>query len=77
MSVAEWLGSAGVALLLGAFALNLSGVLARSSRPYAALNALGAGLACWASWAIGFLPFVVLEGVWCGVALVALLRPRT
>ena len=28
----------------------------------------------WASWQIGFLPFVVLEGAWLAVALFALIR---
>jgi hypothetical protein len=72
MSPAEWIGSLGVALLLVAFALQLAGVLGRASGLYSALNALGAGLACWASWQIGFL----LEGLWCLVALAALLRGR-
>jgi hypothetical protein len=76
MSPAEWIGSLGVALLLVAFALQLAGVLGRASGLYSALNALGAGLACWASWQIGFLPFVLLEGLWCLVALAALLRGR-
>lgn len=76
MSPAEWIGSLGVALLLVAFALQLAGLLARQSRLYSALNAVGAGLACWASWRIGFLPFVLLEGLWSLVALVALIRHR-
>ncbi|MEO1365621.1 MAG: hypothetical protein AAFX50_00500 [Acidobacteriota bacterium] len=63
-----------MALLLLAFALNLSKKLPASSKTYAALNAVGAGLACWASWLIGFMPFVVLEGTWCAAALVALAR---
>jgi hypothetical protein len=74
MNPAEWIGSLGVALLLVAFALQLAGAIGRQSRLYSALNALGAGLACWASWQIGFLPFVLLEGLWSLVALVALLR---
>lgn len=72
MTGADWLGSAGVALLLAAYFLNLIGRLGREKRAYHALNALGAGLACWASWQIGFLPFVVLEAVWLAVALAAL-----
>ena len=74
MSLDEAIGSVGVALLLGAFALNLAGKLARGSRVYSGLNALGAGIACYASWRIGFMPFVVLEGAWMAVALVAFVR---
>lgn len=75
MTLAETLGSIGVALLLAAFALNLTGRLDRRSRLYQSINCAGAGLACYASWLIGFFPFVVLEGVWALVATAALLRP--
>ena len=76
MTTADWIGSIGVALLLAAYFLNLVGRLGRERRAYHVANALGAGLSCWASWQIGFLPFVVLEGAWLLVALVALLRPQ-
>jgi hypothetical protein len=69
-----WLGSVGVGLLLTAFALSLIGRLDSRARAYYLLNALGAGLAAAASWQIGFLPFVVLEGTWCAVAVIALVR---
>ncbi|MEM8997698.1 MAG: hypothetical protein AAGF23_23145 [Acidobacteriota bacterium] len=74
MTAGDWVGSAGVALLLLAFALNLTKKLPAGSKTYAALNAVGAGLACWASWLIGFMPFVILEGTWCVAALAALAR---
>lgn len=74
MSMGEWIGSAGVALLLMAFALNLLGRLGHASRVYQSMNAVGAGLACYASFLIGFFPFVVLEGSWCAVALIFLAR---
>lgn len=70
----EALGSIGVALLLGAFFANLMGWLDARARSYQALNALGAALAAYASWGIGFTPFVVLEGTWCIVALTSLVR---
>ena len=73
----DWIGSAGVAMLLLAFFLNLIGRLPHASRRYQGLNALGAGLACYASYLIGFMPFVVLEGTWCAVALAALARPTS
>jgi hypothetical protein len=72
MSIANLTGTVGVALLLLAFFLNLFGFLGHNSRRYQLLNAAGAGLSCWASYAIGFLPFVVLEATWCAVAVVAM-----
>ena len=72
----EWVGSVGVAILLDAFFLNLFGWLRSESRIYQALNALGAGVACYASYLIGFIPFVILEGVWSVVATVAFVRDR-
>jgi len=68
------IGSAGVALLLLAFFLNLVRVLSTESYPYTALNFAGASLAGYASYMIGFVPFVVLEGTWAVVAAVALAR---
>lgn len=74
MTAADWIGSMGVALLLAAFFANAVGHLHAASRAYHGLNAVGAALAAWASWQIGFLPFVVLEGIWFVVALASLAR---
>lgn len=74
MATSTLVGSLGVALLLIAFFLNLIKRLPQDSMGYIVLNIVGAGLACYASWLIGFLPFVVLEGTWSLVALVALFR---
>ena len=71
---ATLVGSLGVALLLGAFLLNMLKRLAADSAPYAAINFVGAALACYSSYLIGFMPFVVLEGVWAIAALFALAR---
>jgi hypothetical protein len=71
------IGSVGVALLLVAFFFNLIKRLAQDGVPYALLNLVGAGLSCYASWLIGFIPFVVLEGTWAIVAAVALVRLLT
>ena len=76
MTMADWLGFAGVGLLLVAFALNLIGRLARESRIYEGLNAAGAGMACGAAVLIGFYPFVVLEGIWALASVAALLQAR-
>ncbi len=71
-STAEFLGSLGVLLLLVAFFLNLFGYWEHGTRAYQVLNAVGAGLSCYSSYLIEFPPFVVLEGTWCIVAIVAL-----
>lgn len=68
------IGSVGVALLLLAFLLNLIKRLAQDSVAYTALNLVGATLSGYASWLIGFIPFVVLEGTWAAVAAIALVR---
>jgi hypothetical protein len=72
----EVIGFIGVAILLAAFFANLVGWLVASSKLYQGLNALGAAIAGYASYAIDFMPFVVLEGTWCAVALISLFRPR-
>ena len=74
MSAETLIGSLGVALLLLAFFLNLIRVLNAQSYPYTALNFAGASLAGYASYLIGFVPFVILEGTWAVVAAVALAR---
>jgi hypothetical protein len=74
-TLADMVGSFGVTLLLAAFALNAFGRMRSDSRWYGALNVVGAGSAAFASAMIGYLPFVVLEGTWCLVALVRLVRP--
>lgn len=74
MTPETMIGSLGVALLLLAFLLNLVRVLTTESYPYTALNFAGASMAGVASYLIGFMPFVVLEGTWAIVAAVALAR---
>lgn len=75
MLAANATGTLGVAMLLLGFFLNLFGLLATHGRTYGLLNAIGAGLSCYASYLIGFLPFVVLEATWSAVAIVGLIRP--
>ncbi|HYC44165.1 MAG TPA: hypothetical protein VED01_01655 [Burkholderiales bacterium] len=72
--MATLIGSVGVALLLLAFVLNLLKLMRADGYPYVALNFAGAALACYSSWLIDFMPFVVLEGVWALAAGGALVR---
>ena len=72
--MANLIGTIGVALLLTAFVLNLLKLMSAEGYAYTVLNLLGAGLACYSSYLINFMPFVVLEGVWAVAAAFALGR---
>jgi hypothetical protein len=71
---ATLIGFAGVTLLLVAFLLNLVKRMRADGYPYASLNFAGAALACYSSYLISFMPFVLLEGVWTLAAAAAIIR---
>jgi hypothetical protein len=73
-SAATLIGFAGVSLLLLAFLLNLVKLMRADGYTYTSLNFVGAALACYSSWLISFLPFVILEGVWAVAAAAAIGR---
>ena len=68
------IGLIGVGLLLLAFFLNLFKFLSSDSYPYMILNLAGGTLACYSSYLINFMPFVLLEGTWAAVAAVGVVR---
>ena len=68
------IGSAGVAILLIAFLLNLLNKISQKSLAYILMNIAGAGLACIASVLINYIPFVILEGAWTLVSIIALIN---
>ena len=77
LSVNDYIGFAGVLMLLIAYLLNLAGKLLKDGLPYILMNIVGAGLACTASYLIHYIPFVVLEGTWTVVSLAALVNYLT
>lgn len=70
----DYIGFTGVLILLIAFLLNLLGKISKDALPYILMNIFGAGLACFASYLINYLPFILLEGTWTLVSLVALFQ---
>jgi hypothetical protein len=74
MSLTDIVGFTGVFLLLIAFFLNLISILKLNSAWYLLLNFAGSGLACLASVFLHYLPFIILEGIWALVSLIALIR---
>jgi len=73
-SIADYAGFTGVAILLIAFLLQLAGRLGKDSFPYLLMNVVGAGIACAASCLIHYLPFIILEGTWTLVSVLALVQ---
>jgi len=77
MNYIDWTGFIGVTLLLLAFFLNLKDKIKTDSLPYLLLNFLGAGIACFASVLLNYIPFVILEGCWALVSAVGLVKFAT
>ncbi len=74
MNLTDWIGATGVTILLLAYFLNLIDKISQHSLSYILLNLAGAGLACFASVLLKYIPFIILEGVWTLVSLVMLIR---
>jgi hypothetical protein len=74
MNTTDWIGAAGVTILLFAYFLHLINKISQRSLVYMGLNFLGAGIACFAAIMLHYLPFIILEGAWTLVSLAALLQ---
>lgn len=77
MEFNDLIGTIGVGLILLAYFLSTFKMLSSTSTLFFLLNIVGAGLACYASWLIKYWPFVILEGVWCLVSVIGLIRRQT
>ncbi len=74
MQYNDLVGSLGVGIILLAYGLNSFDRLPKNGRLFFALNIIGAGLACYASLLIHYKPFVILEGVWTLVSILAFIK---
>ena len=74
MTQTDWVGFIGVTILLIAYFLNLRDILKKGSLTYLLLNFAGAGIACFASVLLKYVPFIILEGCWTLVSAAGLLN---
>ncbi|MCB9081793.1 MAG: hypothetical protein H6555_08795 [Lewinellaceae bacterium] len=74
MNYNDTIGTLGVGIILLAYFLNVFALIPKEGKVYFLLNILGAGIACYASILIHFMPFIILEAVWCVVSLAGLLK---
>ena len=77
MNINDVVGIIGVGMILAAYFFNLYNIIKKEGRLYFILNILGSLLAATASYLIHYWPFVILEGCWCVVSLISLLRYST
>src|SRR5215203_7097796 len=74
MNFDDWIGTIGVGLILFAYFASTFNLISGKAKVFFVLNAVGAGLACYASYLIAYWPFVILEGTWMLVSLVGLIK---
>lgn len=74
MNYNDIIGTIGVGLILIAYFLNTFSFIKKDGNLFFLMNILGAGLACYASILINYVPFIILEGVWCFVSCLGLLK---
>jgi hypothetical protein len=68
------IGIIGVAIILAAYFLNTEKLIPQNGKLFYTMNTIGAALACYASFLIGYWPFVVLEGAWTLVSIYGLMK---
>jgi hypothetical protein len=73
-NVNDLLGFTGVAILLAAYLLHQVNMLSKDGVAYILMNVVGAGLACFASYLINYVPFILLEATWMVVSIASLVR---
>ena len=74
MNTVDLLGFIGVSMILIAYFLNLNNRLDSNDIKYILLNLFGGMLACLASLLMEYYPFVLLEGTWTIVSIIALIK---
>ena len=74
MSYNDVIGTIGVGLILLAYFLNTFSIIPKEGKLFFIMHIAGAALACYASYLINYLPFVILEATWTVVSIAGLIR---
>jgi hypothetical protein len=74
MSTTDIIGTIGVSLILIAYFLNIFSLIKKDGMLFYVLNIFGGAIACFSSYLIQFWPFVVLEGTWAVISVIALVK---
>lgn len=74
MNYNDIIGTIGVGLILLAYFFNTFSLIPKEGKFFFSMNIIGAGLACYASFLINYVPFIILEGVWCIVSIAGFVK---
>ena len=74
MNSNDLIGTIGVGIILLAYFLNMFSLIPNNRKLFYLLNIIGASIACFASYLINYIPFVILEGTWALVSVVGLVK---
>jgi len=74
MDYNEIVGTIGTGLILITYYLNTAGMIIKNGKLFYVMNIIGAAVACYASWLLGYRPFIILEGVWTLVSIYGLMK---
>jgi hypothetical protein len=74
MNFNDLIGTIGVGIIIIAYFLNMFSIIPKDGIFYFILNIIGAGIACFASILIHYMPFIILEGAWVLVSIVGLVK---
>jgi hypothetical protein len=74
MTFDDIIGTIGVGIILIAYFLNNFSFIQRNGNLYFILNIMGASIACYASYLIDYIPFVVLEATWAIISCIGLVQ---
>lgn len=74
MNSNDLIGTIGVGIILLAYFLNMFSYIPNNGKLFYLLNIIGASIACFASYLIKYIPFIILEGTWALVSVVGLVK---
>ena len=74
MNTTDIIGAIGVGIILLAYFLNIFSWIKKDGILFYLMNIIGASIACFTSYLIHYIPFVILEGTWAIVSVIGLLK---
>ncbi len=74
MNSNDFIGTIGVGIILIAYFLNMFSLISNNGKLFYLLNIIGASIACFASYLIDYIPFVILEATWAIVSVIGLVK---